>query len=117
MRDITDIKNYEKEILKQKELSEQLLHCMLPKSISNTLKSENILNADNRPLVAECYEETTITFIDIAGFTAFSSKIKPDELIVFLNTIFSVWDKLCAKHRVEKIKTIGGQLISYDSIF
>jgi class 3 adenylate cyclase len=36
-----------------------------------------------------------------------STKISPESLVNLLNEIFSAFDKLAEKHRLEKIKTIG----------
>lgn len=62
---------------------------------------------EGRPLIAESYKEVTIIFADLVGFTTMSSKIKASELIHLLNGLFSKWDRICAKYKVEKIKTIG----------
>jgi adenylate cyclase len=67
----------------------------------------------NRPLIAEAYKDVTILFADIVGFTSLSSKISPRELIFILNTIFSEWDSLCEKWNLEKIKTVGGNLLFF----
>ena len=46
-------------------------------------------------------------FADIVNFTPQSKRLKPNQLIVILNQIFSSFDDLSTKYNIEKIKTIG----------
>ncbi|HOY38126.1 MAG TPA: adenylate/guanylate cyclase domain-containing protein [Bacteroidales bacterium] len=85
---------------KENARSESLLRNILPEKIINTLKN----NPEN---IAEKYEETSILFADIAGFTPFTEKSKPEEVVEFLNDIFTRFDALSEKYKIEKIKTIG----------
>ncbi|MBU2488075.1 MAG: adenylate/guanylate cyclase domain-containing protein [Proteobacteria bacterium] len=80
--------------------SEALLQNILPASIARRLK-------DNPGLVADRFAETSIVFADIVGFTPFSQRIRPEDLVGFLNQVVSRFDDLTAKHGMEKIKTIG----------
>src|SRR5690606_27521678 len=41
------------------------------------------------------------------GFTRMTEELSPVETVKILNDIFSIFDELADKHRVEKIKTIG----------
>ena len=43
----------------------------------------------------------------MAGFTARASDTDPDDLVAFLNRVFSDFDRLVESHRLEKIKTTG----------
>jgi class 3 adenylate cyclase/HAMP domain-containing protein len=88
------------ELRKEKERSEQLLLNVLPASIADRLKQTN-----ESP--AEYFEDATILFADIVGFTSLSSRMEPMELVTGLNQIFSAFDKLTEKYGLEKIKTIG----------
>ncbi|MGE5658275.1 MAG: adenylate/guanylate cyclase domain-containing protein [Actinomycetota bacterium] len=82
------------------ERSERLLLNILPVSIAERLKQ-------NTNAIAELFDEVTILFADIVGFTPLSTRIKPAELVNLLNEIFSKFDELTEKHDLEKIKTIG----------
>ncbi len=53
------------------------------------------------------YSSTSILFADIVGFTLKVEKTVPGELLEMLNTIFSGFDRITAKHKVRKVKTIG----------
>jgi adenylate cyclase len=43
----------------------------------------------------------------MAGFTSHAADLSPDELVVFLNTTFTMLDTLVERHGLEKIKTTG----------
>lgn len=88
------------ELLKEQEKSDRLLLNILPESIAARLK-------DGQSSIADRFPEVTILFADIVGFTVLSAKSSPEELIEFLNEIFSSFDFLTEKYGLEKIKTIG----------
>mgnify|MGYP006269414657 CR=1 FL=1 len=73
----------------EKERSEQLLLNILPAEIADRLKR------DESP--TEHFEEVTILFADIVGFTSLSAQIPPMELVAGLNQIFSAFDELTEK--------------------
>ncbi len=81
--------------------SERLLMNIFPEKIANQLR----LYPDEP--IADRFDEATVMFADIVGFTAMSNKMSPDELIHFLNTIFSRFDAIGKELGTEKIKTIG----------
>ncbi|MCA1992847.1 MAG: adenylate/guanylate cyclase domain-containing protein [Coleofasciculus sp. S288] len=84
----------------ERERAEQLLLNILPECIADRLK-----HGDGT--IAEQFTEATVLFADIVGFTQLSSHISPTELVILLNQMFSMFDRLVEKHGVEKIKTIG----------
>jgi urea transport system substrate-binding protein len=84
----------------EQEKSERLLLNILPKSIAEKLKQDH-------QSIAERFDQATIMFADLVDFTGFSSRISPSELVDLLNDIFSTFDELALKHKLEKIKTIG----------
>ncbi|MBE9185791.1 HAMP domain-containing protein [Microcoleus sp. LEGE 07076] len=88
------------ELRQEKERSEQLLLNILPAEIADRLMRTN-----ESP--AEHFEEVTILFADIVGFTGISTRIEPMQLVAGLNQIFSAFDQLTEKYGLEKIKTIG----------
>ena len=49
----------------------------------------------------------SVLFADIVNFTPMSALITPVELVELLNEVFSYFDMLVEKYRLEKIKTIG----------
>ena len=89
-----------KELGIEQARSEKLLLNILPKSIANRLK-------DNDMRIADSFDSVTILFADIVGFTQLSANLNPTDLVDLLSQIFSKFDQLAANHGLEKIKTIG----------
>lgn len=57
--------------------------------------------------IAQSFPQASIIFIDIVNFTGLSARMRPDELVSFLNNLFSHFDMLAEAYGIEKIKTIG----------
>jgi adenylate cyclase len=83
------------------ERSEALLANILPSSIAERLKDPA------RNIIADKYEDASVLFADIAGFTERASDMAPDKLILFLDRLYSDFDALVDKHGLEKIKVSG----------
>ena len=88
------------ELAREREKSERLLHMILPARIAERLKAGAGTIADLHPAV-------TVLFADICGFTEFSAQVGPREVVEQLDAIFGGFDRIAARHGVEKIKTIG----------
>src|SRR5919199_1813906 len=82
------------------EQSEQLLLNILPEPIAQQLKRYP-------SIIADSFEAVSVLFADIVGFTEFSARTSPKDLVKILNLIFSKFDQLAERHGLEKIKTIG----------
>ena len=82
------------------EATEELLHNVLPQSITKRLLSKE------KP-IADKAEHVSVFFSDIVGFTTLSQKISAKELVTGLNDVFTEIDTLAKNHNIEKIKTIG----------
>jgi adenylate cyclase len=80
--------------------NERLLLNVLPASIANKLKQQV-------GIIAERFDDASVLFADIVGFTPLSAQLSPTELIESLNRVFSGFDELADHHKLEKIKTIG----------
>lgn len=85
---------------KEKERSEELLLNILPAETAKELKEKG--HADARLI-----DEVTVLFTDFKGFTAMSEKLSPEALVKDLHLCFSLFDGICEKYGIEKIKTIG----------
>ena len=88
----------QKNMFQQK--SETLLLNILPKEIAAILKNESRTIADH-------YNEASVLFADMVGFTPLSAQLPPVEMVELLNEVFSFFDSLLDKYGVEKIRTIG----------
>jgi adenylate cyclase len=84
----------------EKAKSEALLLNILPEVIAARLRS-------GEKVIADAFDEVSVLFADIVGFTPMSVSMSPRETVVILNEIFSAFDRLAVKHGVEKIRTIG----------
>jgi adenylate cyclase len=83
------------------ERSEALLANILPASIADRLKDPE------RNIIADKYDDASVLFADIAGFTERASDMEPDQLILFLDRLYGDFDALVDKHGLEKIKVSG----------
>ena len=82
------------------ERSEMLLLNILPKEISEALKT-------NPGAIAAHYDDASILFADIVDFTHMAATMMPLTLVDLLNEVFHCFDDLVDKYDLEKIKTIG----------
>ena len=80
--------------------SEGLLLNILPKDTAKILKR-------GQQTIADHYEEASVLFADMVGFTPLSARLKPVEMVELMNEIFTYFDSLLDKYEVEKIRTIG----------
>lgn len=83
------------------ERSETLLQNILPGSIAARLK------AADGVAIADKHEAASVLFADMAGFTERASDTSPEQLVQFLNRVFTRFDRLVESHGLEKIKTTG----------
>ncbi|HYV95752.1 MAG TPA: adenylate/guanylate cyclase domain-containing protein [Chitinophagales bacterium] len=97
---LSSIHTAEQQTAKEKEKTDHLLLNILPQSIAERFKND-------QTFLAEGYDSVTVLFADIVGFTGISQKVTPNELVKFLNEVFSKFDALTEEHGLEKIKTIG----------
>ncbi|MEM7428525.1 MAG: adenylate/guanylate cyclase domain-containing protein [Pseudomonadota bacterium] len=83
------------------ERSERLLRNVLPDAVAEQLKE--------RPgeMIAERYDEVTVLFADLVGFTRLARTMDASEIVGLLNAIFVRFDAAAERAGVEKIKTIG----------
>ena len=85
---------------RQKNEIEHLLLNVLPKEVAKELQ----LTGRATP---RHYNSVAVMFTDFRGFTLLTDHMSPDELVAELDACFNVFDEIIAKHKLEKIKTIG----------
>jgi adenylate cyclase len=83
------------------ERSERLLANILPETIADRLKDPA------RSVIADKYDDASILFADIAGYTKRASDTSPAELVRFLDRLYTDLDALVDRHGLEKVKTSG----------
>ena len=81
----------------EKERSEALLRNILPGQIVGRLN-------DGETMIADRFEEVTILFADLVGFTEVAARMPPGQLVDKLNRIFSAFDasRQRARHREDQ---------------
>jgi class 3 adenylate cyclase len=84
----------------EREKSERLLRNVLPEAIADRLKERPETVADN-------FDDVTVLFADLVDFTPLTARLSAADTVRLLNEVFSCFDALAEKHRLEKIKTIG----------
>lgn len=89
----------------EQERSDRLLRNILPERVINDLSK----NGSSQP---ELFENVTVFFSDIVGFTTISSKLEPQILIAELSDIFTAFDRIFVGNGCERIKTIGDAYLS-----
>ena len=93
------------EVERQKEKSDELLLNILPYEVAEELKEKGYTTA-------KAFEEVTVLFSDIKGFTNVAENMTAQELVKEINTYFSAFDNIIQKYGLEKIKTIGDAYIA-----
>lgn len=98
--------------------------------ISTSERSENILRdfmqgdeeltnqktkQSSKP-IADQFDDTTVLFADIKGFTKWSSTRQPSQVFVLLESLYGAFDKVAEKRGVYKIETIGDVSCTYDTV-
>lgn len=87
---------------RERDRSDTLLANILPPPIAERLKDRT-----GDAEIADAFPEATVLFIDMAGFTALTAATTPDQLVRFLNEVYSRFDALVERYGLEKIKTSG----------
>ncbi|MEP6616558.1 MAG: adenylate/guanylate cyclase domain-containing protein, partial [Ginsengibacter sp.] len=92
-------------IQKEKERSDELLLNILPSEVAEELKEKGYTTAKS-------FDEVTILFSDIKGFTHVAERMSPQDLVKEIDTYFSAFDRIMQQYGLEKIKTIGDAYIA-----
>jgi class 3 adenylate cyclase len=92
-------------IQKEKEKSDELLLNILPSEVAEELKEKGYTTAKS-------FDEVTILFSDIKGFTHVAENMTAQALVKEIDTYFSAFDHIMQRYGLEKIKTIGDAYIA-----
>ena len=90
--------------------TEALLANVLPASIAHRLKeSEGPARSEGSDggVIADKFDDASVLFADIVGFTKRASTTEPADLVRFLNRVYSTFDELGERYGLEKIKVSG----------
>jgi class 3 adenylate cyclase len=97
----------EKDMKRQRDKTMEHLLKLLPKSIVTILQDSN-----EKKIIAEKFDSITILFVDMVGFTNFSAQLEPDELLLFLNHLYSEFDVVLNTFSLYKVEIIGDALFA-----
>ena len=81
------------------EQTDDLLTNVIPGRVAERLKKGE--------QIADAYNEVTVLFADLVGFTELTQRLVARRIVITLNDIFSSFDNIAIQNNVEKIKTIG----------
>lgn len=89
----------------EKRRANELLRVILPDAVVAELQETDTVKPRR-------YEGVAVLFCDIVGFTAYSERREPEEVLANLQKLVEAYEGLMSKHHMQKIKTIGDSFMA-----
>ncbi len=89
-----------RQIEREKQHADELLHVILPSEIVTELKTTNAVTPRR-------YDDVAVLFADIVNFTGFCDQNPAEDVLELLQKLVAAWEESALRYGVEKIKTIG----------
>lgn len=80
--------------------ADELLHALLPKKAADEIRSIGTV-------IPRRYDNVAVLFCDVTNFTSYCDKHEPEDVVSRLDALFVIFERVTARHGLEKIKTIG----------
>jgi len=90
----------EKSKIIERKLHMALVHQILPPKVAEQIIA-------GKQVAPEAFDQVTIFFSDVEGFTTICSKVTPVEVVRMLNDLYTVMDYCTSLFPVYKVETIG----------
>jgi adenylate cyclase len=84
----------------EREKSDKLLLSILPGHVAERLKHQP-------GTIADGFADVSVMFADVVNFTRLAEELTPNQVVSFLDEVFTRFDRLAEQHGLDKIKTIG----------
>ena len=97
------------ELQTEQERSQQLLLNVLPEHVAEELKQKGYI----KPTL---YPAATVLFTDFVNFSHTTTSLEPQALVDLLDQYFSLYDQICARWGIEKLKTIGDSYMAVGGV-
>lgn len=85
---------------RERQRADELLLNILPASVADDLK-------ETGTTIPQSFENVTVCFADIVGFTVIAAQYEPEFVIGELNDMFTAFDDIVERNQCERIKTAG----------
>jgi class 3 adenylate cyclase len=93
---------------KERERERSILYGALPQHVA-----ERLVRGET---VTDNYENASVLFLDIAGFTRIASHVPPGHVVHLLGVIFDACDQIARRHDLLKVKTIGDSYMAVSGL-
>jgi adenylate cyclase len=100
-----ELKKLFDQVVAERRVSERLALHVPPDSIAKRLQVRPDVTPDS-------FDDVTVVIADIVGFSEMAPAVKPEQLALLLEEIFSSFDGLVTERGLRKIKTLGNSYMA-----